>query len=183
MDPKMRDIIGYVFPDYRYIRFEWSNLRETFLFEQYKWLIDDLKPKTTAIDFGAGMGDSAIYMIRGHNVSNVVGYELNRAHYNIAMKNVKELGYSSRIKLYNEGAKWDKFTSNTIVKCDIEGAEHELFNQNLDLSKVYRICIEYHHDVQDLPKILANNGFKVKIKVGAPTLLLGQCGMIYAWRK
>lgn len=179
----MRDIIAAVFPDYKYIRFEWSNLRETFLFEQYKWLVGDLKPKTTAIDFGSGMGDSTIYLIRSPNVSKVVAYEINTEHYKRAVDNIKEAGYKSKTTLYNEKAKQSKFPKNTIIKCDIEGAEHELFNDSFDLSKVYKIQMEYHHGVGAIPDILKGKGFKVKTKRLGSTWTLGECGMIYAQRR
>ena len=53
-----------------------------------------------------------------------------------------------------------KGKNNIIIKVDAEGAEHRMF-ENVDLSEVYAIQMEYHDGLKNLVRILEKNGFKV----------------------
>jgi len=46
--------------DYKYAYYSFT---ETFIMQQYKWLVSDLKENTIALDFGAQAGDSAFYLL------------------------------------------------------------------------------------------------------------------------
>lgn len=61
-----------------------------------------------------------------------------------------------------------------LLKVDIEGAECEIFNRRLDLSRVARVFLEYHAHVDEpqvLPEILSNlraEGFRFHIREARP---------------
>lgn len=71
---------------------------------------------------------------------------------------------------------------NLIIKSDCEGEEHTIFNKYTDLNNVYKMQIEYHHGMQNLPKILCQKGFKIRTQKKADTILSGEVGFIYAYR-
>jgi FkbM family methyltransferase len=57
---------------------------------------------------------------------------------------------------------------NVIIKCDVEGAETEIFYPKVDMSQVYRLMIEYHSEKGKsmITKVLTDQGFEVKAIVG-----------------
>ena len=71
---------------------------------------------------------------------------------------------------------------NLIIKSDCEGEEHTIFNEEANLDNVYKMQIEYHNGLQNLPKILKKKGFKIKTKKIAKTILSGEVGFIYAYK-
>ncbi|MEM3247471.1 MAG: FkbM family methyltransferase [Candidatus Micrarchaeaceae archaeon] len=180
---------------------------ETFISEQYIWLKKGLKPHTIAIDIGAHCGDSGIFLAQQANIDIVLSYDNNievyeRAKLVIAKcrKEVREkilylpaeiVGssrednhdiYVPRVSLSNILSRELK---PIIIKCDVEGAEHQIFrNLNAsDFRNVYKIQIEYHHGPKKLPSVLKALGFRVKVeKPWATTENLGKVGWIYAER-
>ena len=71
---------------------------------------------------------------------------------------------------------------NVIIKSDCEGEEHKIFNEEANLDNVYKMQVEYHGGLQNLPKILKEKGFKIKTKKIAKTILSGEVGWIYAYK-
>ncbi len=65
------------------------------------------------------------------------------------------------------------------IKCDIEGLEFKVFNNDLDLTGVARLAIEYHVLKGDpLIKLLTDKGYEVKTIYQRE-----KTGMIYAFKK
>lgn len=181
-------------------------LSETFLEEQYAWLVRDLKRNTTAIDLGASLGDSAVYLAMQKNIKRVEAYELFPYWYRVAKKNTAMNPNSSKIRLYNIGvsdhtgsvalpkykhhgstgklANYEKHSGksgywtvavtalntilagkrNVIIKCDIEGEEQKVFNEDADLENVYRLQIEYEFSPKNIMRVLEQKGFRVRHK-------------------
>ena len=65
-----------------------------------------------------------------------------------------------------------------------EGAEHAIFNDNLEkgLKNVYRIQIEYHYGLKGLDRKLRDYGFKVEAEKRLYDEKLKEVGWLYAWR-
>ena len=82
------------------------------------------------------------------------------------MLNESEEGVKVKMDTLKEALKGKK---NVIIKCDIEGSEKYLF-ENVDLSNVYRIQIEWHGEDSEkgIKKVLKAQGFKVKAVEGYP---------------
>ena len=169
--------------DYEYY---YNSMRETFFDEQYKWLVQSLKPHTIAIDMGAQTGDSAIYLLQ-HGIKSMICYEPDETAYSLLKKNL--LGRSAKFRLFNRNVQepfWPipgTYENPIIIKCDVEGAEHRIFTKESVLEGVYRIQIEYHNGAQQLPKVLKSKGFHVKVeKPWTISDSLGEVGWLYAWR-
>ncbi|MEM0201852.1 MAG: FkbM family methyltransferase [Candidatus Micrarchaeaceae archaeon] len=181
---------------------------ETFISEQYIWLKKGLKPHTIAIDIGAHCGDSAVFLAQQPNIDIVLSYDNNSKVYERAkliiakcrkevrekilylpakiVENSRELHnpdiYVPRISLSDILSRERK---PIIIKCDVEGAEHNIFRNlyAVDFKNVYKIQIEYHHGPQKLPNILKALGFRVKVeRPWTITKDLGEVGWIYAER-
>jgi len=89
-----------------YIKRKFSNtstLYETFIDQNYKWLCANLKPDTVAIDIGANIGDSAIYLAMHNEIKKVIAFEPFPSLYSQAMENVKRAGFSDKVQLNNKG--------------------------------------------------------------------------------
>jgi hypothetical protein len=72
---------------------------------------------------------------------------------------------------------------NVAIKCDVEGAEIDIFNERTDLSKVYAIQMEYHHGRSaQLIATLRNMGFKTKSKHTGNRSDVCEIGYICAWK-
>jgi len=174
---------GYYVTDTDY-QYYYNSMRETFFDEQYRWLMQRLKPHTIAIDMGAQIGDSAIYMLQ-HGIKRIVCYEPEKVTFRLLEENLREKAFCM---LYNEKVPEPYLNNpqnkeNVIIKCDVEGAEHRIFTEKSDLSFVYRIQIEYHHGPQKLPEVLKDKSFMVKVE--KPRVIgqnLGEVGWIYAWK-
>ena len=78
-------------------------LYETFVQQQYRWLTSDLRPGTTAIDIGANIGDSAIYLAMCQEIKRVHAYGPYPYAFNQAVRNVRGSGLAFKVKLYNAG--------------------------------------------------------------------------------
>jgi len=77
-------------------------MSETFVEQPYHWLLIRLRPKTTLIDIGANIGDTAIYFGMSERVSRVVAYEPVPDTFGIAKDNVKKSPYYGKISLLNK---------------------------------------------------------------------------------
>ncbi len=71
---------------------------------------------------------------------------------------------------------------NIIIKSDCEGEEHNIFKEDTNLDNVYKMQIEYHAGLQNLPRILEEKGFKLRTEKVANTILSGEVGWIYAYK-
>jgi hypothetical protein len=151
-------------PNYKRYELEAQFFKEVFGYDAYSWLTEDLKPNTTLYDFGASIGDTAIYFSKFKEIKEIYSYEINKQAFNWANDNISKAKYKDKITIYNLPAILNSsLPYNTIIKCDVEGAEHEIFTKDANLSNVYRIMIEYHKGVQKLKDIFEEKGFKVKI--------------------
>ena len=179
-------------------------MKETFIADQYNWLLNNLNKKSIAVDIGANIGDSAIYFARNKNVKLVYAYEPFPILYKEAKKNIS-LAKSKKIKLfnagicssnkdimipdmypahegsiiknYNKGIKIHIYdinyilknirnlhTEQILIKSDCEGCEYNIFNETVNLSKVTKIQIEFHHGVNNIPSVLKQKKFRVATK-------------------
>jgi len=172
--------------NYQYL---YNSFVETFVKRQYRWLVQNLKPHTVAIDFGAQAGDSAFYLFyegKG-KIKEVLAYEPDKTFFDLLVQNIEFAHAQTVIRAIPHIAP-EPFINienkrNIIIKCDIEGAEHRVFTKDADLTDVYKIQIEYHGSKRALPEVLKSKGFKVK--VGGPWIVdpvLGDVGWLYAWR-
>ena len=185
--------------------------QEIFIIQPYFWLFNLTKPGTTIIDIGATIGDSSIYFAMNPNVSRVIAYEPNASLFIEAEENISKCPFLLRQKItlhkaqignYEEWGAWIGSTDrnktdkteysleqvlrpldNVAIKCDVEGAEINIFNEKIDLSKVYAIQMEYHHgrSVQ-LIATLRNKGFKTRSERTGTMSDLGELGYIYVWQ-
>jgi len=172
--------------NYQYL---YNSFVETFVKRQYHWLVQNLKPYTIAIDFGAQAGDSAFYLFyegKG-KIKEVLAYEPDKTFFDLLVQNIEFAHAQTVIKpiphIAPEPFINTENKKNIIIKCDIEGAEHRVFTKDADLTEVYKLQIEYHGTSRNLPRILKSKGFKVK--VGGPWTIdpvLGDVGWLYAWR-
>lgn len=77
-------------------------LVETFIKGEYFWLFERLKPKTTVIDIGANIGDTAIYFAQSQNVIDVYSYEPIPTTYAKAKSNISSSPLRGKIQLFNK---------------------------------------------------------------------------------
>ena len=176
--------------NYQYL---YNSFVETFVQQQYRWLVQNLRPNTTAIDLGAQAGDSTFYLFyKGKGrIEEIWAYEPDDTFFALLYKNIQLTNIKHRIPniiplhikapepfIRDLGNK-----KNIIIKCDIEGAEHNVFTKYADLTEVYKIQLEYHGGPKDLPDVFRSKGFKVKIdKPWTIDPVLGDVGWLYAWR-
>ncbi len=186
---------------------DYNTLLETFVTEQYLWLVQGLKPHTVAFDIGGHCGDSSIYLAQHKDIDTVFAYDNNEEVFNrarpilqVARAQVREKITYSLAEITNTAhAKSDfaagepklslkglleKEKKKIIIKCDCEGAEHTIFNDDLEkgLRNVYRIQIEYHYGLKGLDKKLKDYGFKVETENRLYDEKLKEVGWLYAWR-
>jgi FkbM family methyltransferase len=74
---------------------------ETFFGQQYAFLHEGLRPGTVAVDIGAYVGDSAIYLARHPDVSRVIAYEPYPSAYAMARRNVTANGLDHKVDVVN----------------------------------------------------------------------------------
>ena len=169
-----------------YYQYLYDSFVETFVKQQYQWLVQNLKSNTNVIDFGAQAGDSAFYLLyEGKDkIKEILAYEPDDNFFALLSKNIELANVRNILPIRAKAPEpFMKTKDNTIIKCDIEGAEHKVFTKDADLTGVYRIQLEYHGGPKDLPEVLKSKGFKVK--VGKPWTInpnLGEVGWLYAYR-
>lgn len=78
-------------------------LQQTFIREEWRWLIKDLKKHTIAIDVGAYIGDTAVYLAREENIEKIYAYEPFPNLYKEARANVDSSLFGKKIELINKG--------------------------------------------------------------------------------
>ncbi|MDE1767109.1 MAG: FkbM family methyltransferase [Thaumarchaeota archaeon] len=78
-----------------------ATLEEVFIQQPYLWLFNKIKPKTTLLDIGAFIGDSAIYFGQSNKVNNILSFEPIKSSYNEALKNIDKSPFKGKIKIYN----------------------------------------------------------------------------------
>jgi FkbM family methyltransferase len=185
--------------------------QEIFIVQPYFWLFNLVRPGTTIVDIGATIGDTSIYFAMNPNVSRVIAYEPNVSLFREAEENVGKSPFPLRQKItlhkaqignYEEWGGWIGTTDrnetnktehsldqalrlldNVAIKCDVEGAEINIFNERTDLSKVYAIQMEYHHGRSaQLIATLRNKGFLTKSEHTENRSDLGEIGHICAWK-
>ena len=165
----------------------YNSMRETFMEKQYAWLAKRAKGKTV-IDLGAQAGDSAIYFLQ-HGARHVIAYEPDPYAFALLEKNTNGKNVSSSkqkvpepFEMLYEPYALDILYKPFVIKCDIEGAEHQVLTGSADLHNCMALQIEYHHGPQSIPIVLKAKGFKVKISKPYDAGALGEVGWIYAWR-
>ncbi|MEM3828162.1 MAG: hypothetical protein QXP36_02965 [Conexivisphaerales archaeon] len=170
-------------PNYEYY---YNSFVETFAKQQYAWLAQYARYCTEVYDLGAQTGDSAIYLAMQGYI-RIYCYEPDTE----AFKRLKEIPNifkeKAQIEIFNQKAPEPFKPRNSdqlyTIKCDVEGAEHQIFTEDADLDKCLALQIEYHHGPQKLPEILKAKGFDVKVdKPWTITKALGKVGWIYAKR-
>jgi predicted RNA methylase len=125
------------------------------------------KPDVTgkvAIDIGAAIGDTALFF-KKCGAKFVYGYEPDEARARIAEKNIEINGMGHSVVLYNKKATAEELHNlMTIIndpiflKLDCEGCEYDIIQQ-LDMSKVTDVVMEYHMKPEPLMEALARAGF------------------------
>jgi FkbM family methyltransferase len=63
-----------------------------------------------------------------------------------------------------------------VIKCDAEGAENEIFENNTNLNDVYAIMMEYHNGAIELKQTLKKKGYRVAVTSRR------DMGYLTAWR-
>jgi FkbM family methyltransferase len=185
---------------------DYNTLIETFVSQQYLWLISGLRPNTIAIDIGAHCGDSAIYLAQQNGIEKVFAYDndenvavrginmLNKATQKVREKirySLAEVvgdetlpkGFVLQVPHVSLAGILENIHSPVVIKCDCEGAEHRIFGENMGdaMQHVYRIQIEYHNGAQNLKARLEKSGFKVTVaKPWTHDAKLGEVGWLYA---
>jgi len=171
--------------NYQYV---YNSFVETFIKQQYRWLVQNLKSNTTAIDFGSQAGDSVFYLLNESNskIKEIWAYEPDDKFFALLYKNIELVNVKNIIPLHTKSP--EPFINvgnkkNIIIKCDIEGAEHNVFTKDADLIGVYKIQLEYHGGARDLPEVFKSKGFKVRVyKAWTIDPKLGEVGWLYAWK-
>lgn len=149
-------------------------IKEVVLDKQYE-LDCQIKPGTTVVDIGAGIGEFSI--AAHHKGAAVYSFEANYRRFKIAKKNMK-LNKAFSVNLYHHKAvSLDEVFSICDVpychflKIDCEGGEYKLFSEcsNIILSRIEYIAMEAHIYNQTarckfkaLLSYLSNNGFMVQ---------------------
>lgn len=116
----------------------YSTIKEVFVDQQYKWLVDKLKSNTTIIDIGAYIGDTAIYFSQFDKVKRVLAYEPQLYAYNKAKKNTIN---NNKIILYNKAIGREK--EDVIIKNGFSYAGSQIKTSKkgntTDVIKLYNI--------------------------------------------
>ena len=133
---------------------------------------DELRPLRWIIDLGSNCGTFSLFALCNAPEARVQGVEAlpelaRRAQQNLAANQMGDRGCIQNGIVGNESSPWsealektsgpiERFDGKKVVagmhqvdflKCDIEGAEYELFAGDLSwLSSVNRLAIEYHGD-------------------------------------
>ena len=76
--------------------------KEVFMEQTYHWLVQDLRPDTVAIDIGAFIGETAIYLAMQERISKVYSYELMPDNYTTAKANIDGSPFRDKIVLFNK---------------------------------------------------------------------------------
>ncbi|WMT49119.1 MAG: FkbM family methyltransferase [Thermoplasmatales archaeon] len=76
----------------------------------------------------------------------------------IFKENIESISLKEVIDMYN-GENID------FLKMDCEGCEYQVLRtiSKMDFSKILNLSLEYHHGLQDIPKLLNMHGFDIKI--------------------
>ncbi len=89
------------FPFRKVERDAFEILTSTFIYEDYLWLVSDLKPNTTAIDVGAYIGDTALYFAMQPNIKEVLAFEPYKSNFEALKANISRSPRKEKIKLFN----------------------------------------------------------------------------------
>lgn len=126
------------------------------------------------VDVGGGWGDFSISAAKRCPLAKVFVWEPDKKYYLLLMKNIRR-NQISNIYAFNKpvtSLTQIFATINTrevsVLKMDCEGAEYEIFNKGKDkLKQINKIVMEYHNNVSDNGKVLADwlreAGFKIKM--------------------
>lgn len=178
--------------------------REIFVEDVYRILNSDLTGKIV-VDIGAYIGDSAAaFALRG---AEVYALEPSRKIFNFLQANVARNNFGGRVHPFpvglsnktesvamaSDGGREDRIelvdgvdfvlrelpASIEYLKLDCEGCEYHLLGDDRFLAHLnpVRIAMEFHHGVQELPRILENAGYRVDVIDGDK-----QVGYMYADR-
>ncbi len=159
-----------------------GQFREVFMDQQYYWLWSRIMPHTTLFDIGTQFGDTASYFATNPNVDKVITYEIDPKVKAYAQNLLAHSPLLPKIEFRGEAnvsvlAADLVGLKNIAIKCDIEGAERDLFS-HANLSKVYAIQLEYHDCLKEVGRVLRHHGFKVRSK--EKRLSFAEQGYLYA---
>ncbi|HUC39044.1 MAG TPA: FkbM family methyltransferase [Candidatus Acidoferrum sp.] len=79
-----------------------TSFDEIFVRQEYLWLLQNIRPKTTVLDIGAKNGDTAIYFAMLPNVTRVISYEPALLNQHEFMENVTMSPLAPKIELHKE---------------------------------------------------------------------------------
>ena len=79
-----------------------SCFQEIFVEQPYYWLASHARPKTTLIDIGAKIGETAIYFAMFPNIQKVIAYEPMPFSYKMLKKNISINPFKEKIIAYNK---------------------------------------------------------------------------------
>lgn len=105
-------------------------LTETFLEEQYYWLVEELRPDTIAIDVGANMGDSAIYFAMQPDIAKVYAYEPYPNLYEKLKSYTDKSIRKSKIEIFNMAVSKPNSDYSFNIKDTIASADTPLMEGN-----------------------------------------------------
>ncbi len=77
-------------------------IRDVFIDQPYHWLVQGLRPGTVAIDIGAYVGETAVYLAMQREIKKVMAYEPILSSYKRAVRNVEASPYRSKINMVNK---------------------------------------------------------------------------------
>jgi FkbM family methyltransferase len=78
-------------------------LHETFIRQEYLWLAKQARPGTTALDIGAFIADTSIYLAQYGHIKKVLAFEPNPSSYAEARRNIADSPFEGKIRLFNMG--------------------------------------------------------------------------------
>ena len=100
------------------------------MLDSYRWLVSSIGPGTTAVDIGANIGDTAVYLAMQNNVKRVFAYEPFPYTYNRAKNYIKNSPfYSKKIKIINAGIS-EKHSFMNLIPGFMASDDSELTNSN-----------------------------------------------------
>ena len=163
----------------------------------YKWLTEDLKPNTVAIEIGVNAIDSAMYLAKFENIATVyiMGHDHNKAKKTTegTISGRKIINTTPRINHDDPKALRHYITHNSgyswpiILRCDVGGNEEKLFrnlfngmNEN-DILSMRKMMFSLYGTENAMEHILKEKGFNTAYRP-INGILSKRTGTLYAWR-
>lgn len=170
-----------------------AGIDEKSIDSMYKWLTDDLKPNTVAIEIGPDAANYAMHLARFEKISRIyiVGHDHKKAGRKIgnSVLGRKISNTEMRLRPDNPTALRHYILHNAdfhwpiIMRCDIGGSEEKLFSniESNELLGVSKLILNVYGTENAMVRILENAGFKTEYKP-SNGILSKRSGTVYAWR-